>query len=95
MNIFLFTSELPVSTNWRTPSSTRVPREKREKDSWCEYPGTGFLGGESFIDTDIGEYFYALVHLSIRYETNPHFLTTGQVGATGGTVLGTPGNCFG
>ena len=38
----ILTSELPVSTNWRTPSSTRAPRENREKESWCEYPGTTF-----------------------------------------------------
>ena len=38
MTIIKLTSELPVSTNCRTPSSTSEPSEKREKDSRWEYP---------------------------------------------------------
>ena len=29
-------SDSPVSTNWRTPSSTSLPTEKRERDWPCE-----------------------------------------------------------
>ena len=36
MTIIKLTSELPVSTNCRTPSSTSEPSEKREKDSRWE-----------------------------------------------------------
>ena len=36
---WIYASDSPVSTNWRTPSSTRLPTEKRERDWPWEYPG--------------------------------------------------------
>ena len=96
LTMIKLTSELPVSTNCRTPSSTSEPSEKREKDSRWEYPWI-------LVQIYWWKYFKILVRNYIKYNkyknwyvkkdctiAYPRFLTTVQGGAIVGTALEMP-----